>query len=220
MENIICWLLVISEWLESHNGAITAIATVFMAVFTLRLWVSTNRLWQESVSSGKTATTAANTAKESVISLKASERAYVFVEVHVEEPIFAGTQMSGDFFVTIKFWNYGKTPAIIELVGANLKIQLQPPEVRSNSEEANRPLPPSLAIASNNFYEIRVKLNIPSAERMEMVSKKTNLYCVGVIKYRSVLNDPCETVFCWNFVIENYVSVFVVTDDSILNRRT
>lgn len=63
MGTIVCWLRNISEWLESHNGAITAIATIFMAVFTWRLWVSTNRLWQ----SGERA-------------LTQTERAFVFLD--------------------------------------------------------------------------------------------------------------------------------------------
>jgi len=34
------------QWLESHNGAVTALATIAIAAFTGTLWWSTHRLWQ------------------------------------------------------------------------------------------------------------------------------------------------------------------------------
>jgi hypothetical protein len=34
------------EWLESHKGAVTALATIAIAAFTGTLWWSTHRLWQ------------------------------------------------------------------------------------------------------------------------------------------------------------------------------
>jgi hypothetical protein len=234
MEIIICWLKNMIEWLASHNEIITAIATVFMAiatvfmaVFTWRLWVSTNRLWEEAKNSAVTASTAANAAKDnaiaakdSVLALKASERAYVFAEVHLEELFFGSNADVGRVEARIQFWNYGKTPAIIELVGADLTIQKQLPAVRSDSEDVNRPLPPSLAIGTNDSYPIYVNRRISLVERNEIGNLNTNLFCVGIIKYSNVHNEPCETEFCWNLFTHGGDNKFVVTRDSTLNRRT
>lgn len=46
MDAAICWINTIGDWLEGHNGAITTVATVFMAIFTGLLWNSTKRLWE------------------------------------------------------------------------------------------------------------------------------------------------------------------------------
>jgi hypothetical protein len=41
-------LVAIGDFLDRHNGAISAISTVFVALFTYTLWRATTRLWQSS----------------------------------------------------------------------------------------------------------------------------------------------------------------------------
>lgn len=63
MDTFVWCMNAVGDWLESHNGALIAIATIFLAVFTWRLWVSTNRLWK----SGEKA-------------LRQTERAFVYID--------------------------------------------------------------------------------------------------------------------------------------------
>lgn len=82
METLICWFSVLSAWLESHNGAIVAVATVVIALFTVALSTSTKRLWNEAKRTSTVAYRAARTAKRSAdiaeFAMVAGERAYVF----------------------------------------------------------------------------------------------------------------------------------------------
>src|SRR5450759_299827 len=116
METFICWLQNVSAWLESHNGAITAITTAFMAVFTWRLWVSTNKLWEEAKNSGVTASTAANAAKKSAKiagnALIVGQRAFVSESTIEHAPTVKSTKtgeiITWDF--TPIWTNNGDTP--------------------------------------------------------------------------------------------------------------
>jgi hypothetical protein len=69
--DVVFFLLVrAGEFVETHQGAITAVATVILAVFTWRLWWSTNKLWEESKNATKVAERA----------MVAGERAFVFAQ--------------------------------------------------------------------------------------------------------------------------------------------
>lgn len=53
------WFTNIGIFLECHEGAIEAVATVVIAAFTIILAISTNRLWKETKAGSKTAKIAA-----------------------------------------------------------------------------------------------------------------------------------------------------------------
>jgi hypothetical protein len=103
--SLLCWISSISDWLESHNGAITAIGTLFIAAFTWRLWVSTNRLWIEAKDSSDTAKKSADAAKESADIAKKSaalaetdlvigRRAYMSIDHCFSLPIPRGSSIN------------------------------------------------------------------------------------------------------------------------------
>ena len=82
MDTLNFWLSIVSGWLDSHSGGITAVATVFIAWFTIALSISTKRLWKEAKRASAIAYRAARTAKRSAdideTALVAGERAFVF----------------------------------------------------------------------------------------------------------------------------------------------
>lgn len=64
MDTITCWLDLIVEWTEKHDGFITALATAVIAAFTYALARSTKKLWIEARDAGETAKESANAAKQ------------------------------------------------------------------------------------------------------------------------------------------------------------
>src|SRR5882762_4419617 len=82
MSEILCWLDAALGFLENHNAAITAVATVAIAWFTVALSVSTRRLWKEAKTASEIANRASLEAKRSAdlaeAALVAGERAFVF----------------------------------------------------------------------------------------------------------------------------------------------
>ena len=104
----IYWLQNASNWLESHNGAITAIATIFIAIFTTALAVSTKRLWEITKKSVDLATeefTAIHRPKITIRSCK-----------------FSTINTTGDHKYSCKFQciNSGELPAYIIEIGTRL----------------------------------------------------------------------------------------------------
>ena len=120
MDSIICWLSAISNWLESHNGAITAIGTIAIAAFTWRLWFSTKRLWEEAVKAGKTAEEAADAAQgtaKAVQALVTGNRARIFIE-YISTSRVKRHHNPDNYMMEVKFRikNYGFTPAVIDMI--------------------------------------------------------------------------------------------------------
>lgn len=130
METVIFWLRVVSNWLETHNGAITAIATAFIAFFTIALAISTKKLWRESRIASRISYRAARAAKKSADvseqTLIATERAYVFVKAIRHEPII--DTVSARHFV--RAWNFipvfensGSTPTKHSIMHVSFAIE-------------------------------------------------------------------------------------------------
>lgn len=102
------WLSFINI-LDTHNGAITAAATIVIAIFTIVLAISTKKLWKETRDTGRTAKQAAEAATKSAkiaeVALIVSERAYVSVIncSRIEERTYPTFDL--------RFKNNGHTPA-------------------------------------------------------------------------------------------------------------
>src|SRR5258708_28775684 len=116
MNTIICWIFAIGKFLEEHDGAITAVSTIFIALFTIALWVSTKRLWKESKRTSKIAYGAGRQAKRSADiaerALIAGERAFIFA-VGLN-PYYFLDPINGKYYWRFgPLWqNCGETPSI------------------------------------------------------------------------------------------------------------
>lgn len=206
MGTLICWLSNISEWLEGHNGAITAIATIFMAIFTWRLWVSTAGLWKETKSAGKTAKEAADAAKKAAevaeSALLKVERPYLLVTVSSFDIGSCTVDSTGIFYhpvVTYTVSNHGKLPAIIDMVCAEV---IHAPDERLNppmSVDDTYPLLIDRVIESNGW---RQNLEFSDSLIEGAVANSPNLtdyeiFFWIVIYYHGPFTEKHETSGCW-----------------------
>jgi hypothetical protein len=152
-----------------------------------------------------------------------SERAYVFAEV-VLGNISAGS-LGADpalkVWGTVKFWNYGKTAAVVTLIRGYMTLEADVPHELLAGAGTEKQLPASLAIATNTTHPEELIITLSRADVADMKDLRKRLYVVGKIEYNTVHGASCVTGFCWHVVYrENAGSVVTITRDSRLNVRT
>jgi hypothetical protein len=190
METVICWLGIISTWLEHHSGAITALSTVFIALFTIALSVSTKRLWKEAKNAGETADKTARAAGASVDSYRLSERAWVsWIDVITEIQVNArdgntGAVLGGGVSFRFRWVNSGKTPAIgceLQRQGQIINIRDQIPSFipGTASQERTAPLLPGVQASSAEWFCSQSDIDAFRA-------KKKNIFLYARMNYGTV----------------------------------
>jgi hypothetical protein len=172
--------------------------------------------------SWKSARAAAGAAVANVQTLISSERAYVFVEVVLDA--FGDLGKGAPFgYVkgTVKFWNYGKTPAVITMIRAYMDSLPGTPQDLIQFEGAERPLPPSLGIATNCVYPVELEFQFDMARFQLIKNWNERIYILGKMEYRTVQSaEGCSTGFCWHIVYKDGRSSVTITRDSTLNHQT
>ncbi len=183
--------------------AVTGVATIILAASTIFLWLVTRR--------------AALAAKASADTLIATERAYVFVEVMFSG--FVSDDGRGDeIHADVKFWNYGKTPAVVTMIRGYIILQPSPPMGLVDHPGADRELPPGLGIATNCAFPINVARKLTDDERSQIQGLNTAVYCVGIIQYSDVMGISRQTGYCWQYVPHR--NSFAISQSASLNFRT
>jgi len=98
----------IGGFIDNHERAITAAATIAIAAFTWALWLSTRRLWQETKAASGIAKDSAEAALKTATVMEHSERAYVKM-THLPPGLRFGQNQ--EYWVQMRIKNYGRTPA-------------------------------------------------------------------------------------------------------------
>ncbi len=212
MNTAIYCLTTISNWLENHNGAITAIATIFLAIFTWRLWVSTNRLWGESKKAGAVAEKAADAARKAAEVAESAlikvERPYLLITTSEFNMGVMTTDNTGSFYhpvVTYSVSNHGKLPAIIDMVYADI---IHAPDQRLNapgSVSATHPLLRDRVLESNGW---RQNLQFVDGTIDATVAKRADLTDMEIffwikIDYHGPFTKGHQTSGCWRLSFEH-----------------
>jgi hypothetical protein len=197
-------------WLIKITAVLALIGALQLVVFGLQA-----RRLRQTVEATKKAAKAAEDAAES---LPCIERAYVFVEVEAEERRFAVMSRNDkQMVITVRFSNYGRTPAIVN------KISMYAPCVITDPDEPDdtptRVAPETVIIVSGEPFIDDLTITIPEDEWQKVERAKMRLLCLGRIKYEDVLGRGHETGFCWQWVHDTPTG-FLVTDNKKLNYRT
>lgn len=162
----------------------------------------------------------ADAAQRSVISLIHAERAYIFAEFVLEAwPLQSASGEGVKNAVTLKAWNYGKTPAILTNVRASVLIDRTVPQALPEVEEQE--LPRALGVAKDTCHEIRVPFRLMDSKEAMIRTNQEQLYCVGKIGYLDVFNESHEAGFCWELKkMKGGAYTFIPTAASRLNCRS
>jgi hypothetical protein len=216
----------ILDFLENHDGAITAAATVVIAAFTVVLAWATNKLWRETRNSSDIALRAASaaeasakTAQQSAEVLAKLERSDVFVFVNlIGEIVFAPSATK----VQITFENHGRRAASIKRIRFNIFPSATVPARGENLTNAFTPstgIVPVTTTPSKPEFRIETEYILPAHVFQQVLERKVNVLCVGIIEYEDVFGD-WETGWCWALVPAKDQGFAVASDFSSLNYRT
>jgi len=97
------------EWVETHHGALTLLATLFIAAFTGTLWWSTRQLWKAGEQQIALAKQTSEATQKMLGQTRAIERAYV--KLSHEPPGVRFERMDMTIHVKLRVKNFGRTPA-------------------------------------------------------------------------------------------------------------
>jgi hypothetical protein len=115
---IVDWLARLITFLNANGSAIAALATLFIALFTWRLWVSTEKLWKESKSAAASAKQSADAAVKTAMPVL-----YPWVlDMHALHPLHPILEISVTHTarMLVGFDNFGNSPGTIREVRADL----------------------------------------------------------------------------------------------------
>lgn len=153
----------IGNFLNTNSGAVTAVATVLIAAFTVVLAVATRRIYRHTV---------------------ASERAYVTMS-HISPPGLCIKDGTSQVWVTIQVKNSGRTPATISNLVIKVKV-LQSgtllPESPDYGREQDEPTAKAF-LATNSSFEHSRKLSVSDWEIDEVKNGTKALYVLGYVDY-------------------------------------
>ncbi len=193
------------EFLEKHNGAITAIATAFIALFTIVLALVTHRQAKLTRIAASAALKSANIAENALTTL---ERPYVFVLFNATFEFDHKKFPNQGVFLRYSVANYGKTAAIIENVQAIISVtEGAHPETPLMVDQAhdllvNRVMPPNDVrkglIESVPINAVPFDFSDDDHPKPEFGANQT-LYFRIVVTYRGSLANRYETSACWRY---------------------
>lgn len=192
----------IAEW----DKLFVVVFTGLLAAFTFQLRQSTEKLWRET--------------KASVDALPKIQRAYVFVEVKLEERLVGTTNELAESKVSVYIWNHGKTPAVLTKLRGYTTVLPETPQELIHFKGNERELPPGLVIAGSGYrieqFTCRLSTdNLGDIERGDSV-----LYCAGRVEYEDVMGIHRETGFCWQYRPLSALRDFTISPNTKLNYRT
>jgi len=164
------------EFLDKYNGAVTAVATAFIAIFTIVLVLVTGR-------QARLTTAALNLARQEFV---ASHRPRVVLR-YIEGPF---ENEEGRQFYCVTFVNIGANRAIIEAFGADLAkrsdatVRWVPPCLDAEPKEI---APIVLTCGQRHVFTVTARIVPEALVAMQIFPEGVSDYqlcAVGVIRYR------------------------------------
>lgn len=176
-QTVYVWWLRIGDFLTKEHGFITALATIVLAAFTIRLWWSTDKLAAEAKS----------TAERQL-------RAYVFVE----SSRISNWEQPENIEIKIIIKNFGQTPATdfrirqMTCVAAFPPIAIPEPTQQAMADMENfGSLAPQGAVTTTIEHA-----TFSPADREGITNGTRAFYVRGVIKYTDAFQRERTTSFC------------------------
>ena len=204
----------ILNFVDLHNGAVTAVATIFIATFTIVLAVVTRRQARLTRIVAKAAQRSASVAERALVEL---ERPFAFVEV-IDAGIginpttgfligFAGQQFR---FQVI---NYGRTPAFLidRLTVWPIEAgSAMPYEINPETQRGPQFLAGSTAGYDRPYEESRsLSPDVCDSKRMATPQswEENRVFFIGYVRYQDIFGNIYVNGFC--FVFDTLVNRFV-----------
>jgi len=183
MDKLTCIWFVIVNVLDSHAGAITTVATIVIAAFTVALAISTKKLWvstEKSIDLGRD-------------EFNATHRPKIIVHTF-EVSLDAGTGYIGAIYTYV---NAGESDATIKEIGG---IMFMSDGLRAGIQITMKPLKKVLKVGERTTRSIDSEIlnsNVTIASmRTGRGQPSRRLMCIGCIRYADAKGVKRETGFC------------------------
>jgi hypothetical protein len=188
---------VVGKFLERNDGAITAVSTIIIAVFTWRLWWSTDKLWGEAKRTSAIAESA----------LIIPQRAYLCAVRYKPEAVSDPNGII-EWRFTVDVENTGNTPAIDANGGIFLQEILRDGLQELGASRTIDDFPANLVIGPRSVFSCggahrKGVLTIEQAKRI--AADEIHIFLRGLVSYRDIFpNTPIhETEFCVRLSVED-----------------
>jgi len=207
-------LATFTKWLAYFTGGLVVVAA--LQFFTL-FWEA--RLLRKSLATSKQAADAAKQsveiAAQTVGTMQAQDRAYIFVKVRVwirEEKFKKGLNVG-----EIVFINHGRTPAILTKLLCATGAYFTLPDVGSwRDMEAV----PGTIINPNEDSIVSVRFTLGDGDWLNVTDNGLPLVAIGCIYYEDVFGNKRETGFCWKYDYAWNIFLPMEDKDKKYNYRT
>jgi hypothetical protein len=211
---IITAFVILGEFLERHDGAITAIATIAIAAFTGTLWYATKKMMEGGESQMAIAREAAEAAKISADAAMLQAKAAIAAQLPVielrEYNLFSmknmetnvGDHINGGFSIpefckfSLKIFNVGKTIARPIFYSTRWQVAHILPEQPEYTEFY--PFAPGTIIRPDDAGSQFIAFNFQLSEndREDIKCQNKFLWVYGCIKYHDFMGDLHHQGFC------------------------
>lgn len=182
--------LIVGSYIESHNGAITALASVVVAIFTWTLWASSERMWLVTDAS----------LQHSRETAERQLRAYITVQTG-EAYRQRGGPKGWRFEFRPTILNTGQTPAYSVNIRGTV-VFLSTEEAENFNWEDN--LPPTakvgvltLGTQQNRFTRAVMSRRLTRAELRQFSSGSHDFYVFGKVTYQDTFRIDHSTRYCF-----------------------
>lgn len=201
------------DFLQTYNGAVTAVSTVIIAIFTAVLGVFTVRL-------ARATKIAADAAKLSADAALAAESARILILPISHNYWTAAGQyaalfpnspqmgrLSTKITVDLTFRNYGRTPGSLIAMGAALASEARPPPIvsppkqrRFNAGLPELPLPVKSVLTQGEDTEV-IRIDLPDllemSDAVAISNGQKSIWLYGYLIYSDVFERECEERFAF-----------------------
>lgn len=202
------WLQ-IGKFFDDHGGAVSAISTIVIAVFTWRLWYSTDKLWREAQENRSLTALSVNAAGVSANAAsrlaKATERQLrAYIGVHTGVVILQDEMKAQPFVVLPDCINDGQTPAYE--MSYNARVDILPYPL---PDDFGFPMKPEQAAVTSTAvvgphkpYQLGAKLDrFCDADELNRIGygKSERLYIYGTVRYKDAFGEQRWTNFSQSY---------------------
>lgn len=186
-------LLIFGEFIERHEGAITALATIAIAAFTGTLWFATKKMMEGGERQIVVAGDAAKAVKKSADAMIAIERPRVIIsKTAIHETI--DEELGYPILICqYRYKNFGKSPAIMENYSINLAIL---PALPEHPECAVHLSSRNILRQDQETTDLLISTSSRDANLVSKIGEGYSVYLFGFFRYRDVFDAVIITGFC------------------------
>jgi hypothetical protein len=189
------------EVVDSNNGTIAALATIFIAAFTLTLWRATDKLWkagEKQIALGEKTANAAITAADA-----ASRQATSMVAIELPIFVIEDVRILEDHprGVEIKLGNHGRTPAIITAHCLETNVAKTLPKKTGYTRDGTFEVLRDQVVDRGHSYSIvRAIIPLDDDEWGLILRGATTLWAFGYVDYLDFMKREHREGYCIAFL--------------------